>query len=125
MRVNLVQFSDNRIASLKDATNSDPELAALRDVIIKGWPERRRMVAKPLQPYWSFRDELSIEAGLLLMSGAVLIPTTQQKEILDKIHEAHQGITTCHVDYKEPSGLFQRREHQVKAMKQRTGMIWL
>jgi hypothetical protein len=100
VQINFVQFSDNKIETLKEATSSDPELAALRDIVVDGWPEKRHMVPKPIQPYWAFRDELSIENGLVLKGGRIVIPTTQQNNILEKIHEAHQGITKCQLRAK-------------------------
>jgi hypothetical protein len=100
VQINFVQFSSTRVDILKEATSSDPELAALRDIIVDGWPERRQSVPKPLQPYWPFRDELSIEDGLVLKGDRIVIPQAQQKKILETIHEGHQGTTKCQLRAK-------------------------
>ncbi|XP_063592470.1 uncharacterized protein K02A2.6-like [Penaeus indicus] len=54
-----------------------------------------------LQPYWSFRDELSIEDGLVIKGSRVIIPMSMQKLVLDRIHEGHQGIAKCQLRAKD------------------------
>ena len=46
----------------------------------------------PLKPYWPFRDELIVEDGKAMKSHRIIIPTVLQKDILTKLHAAHQGI---------------------------------
>ncbi|XP_071842713.1 uncharacterized protein [Apostichopus japonicus] len=64
--VNFVQFSDQNVNEIQRGTDSDLELNALRDVIIQGWPEKRKQIPRSLQKYWAFRDELSIENGVIM-----------------------------------------------------------
>lgn len=101
LQINLVQFSTDRLNQLRTETNNDPTFRQLRSKIIEGWPEHRKDVPPILRPYWSFRDELSVENGLLLKGERVLIPTTMHKYILDKIHEGHQGIEKCRLRARE------------------------
>ena len=94
--INLVHFSQERVQELRDKTARDPILAPLRDLIISGWPDTFKQVTKPLRPYWSFRDELSIEDGIILKgSEQVLIPAAMQEYILDALHAGHQGRDKC------------------------------
>jgi transposase InsO family protein len=39
----------------------------------------------------AYRDEITIENGILMKGKRILIPTTLQVEILGKLHAAHQG----------------------------------
>ncbi len=41
------------------------------------------------------RDELSIENDLVLKGDCILIPQSQQADILEKIHAGHQGAEKC------------------------------
>ena len=50
------------------------------------------MILAPIKPYWSFRDELSIEDSLVLKGGQVIMPTSLREVVLQNIHQAHQGI---------------------------------
>ena len=90
-----MQFSSDCIGRIKNLTSSDPVLVELRNVIITGWPERQRELPKTLHSYWSCRDELSIEGGLIVKGERIVIPEPLQPEILAKMHEGHQGEEKC------------------------------
>jgi transposase InsO family protein len=95
VRVDFVQFSTNKLDELRRETKADPELRALETVITKGWPSRHKELHSSLRPYWAYRDELSVENGLLLKGSRILIPTCLQRAYLDKIHSGHQGREMC------------------------------
>ena len=92
IKVSFVQFSTQKLQSIREATQADDELCALRAVIVDGWPDRQRHLAAPLRPYWSCRDELAVEDGLIMKGDRLVIPLSLQAEVLSKQHEAHQGI---------------------------------
>nr|XP_054752483.1 uncharacterized protein LOC129258054 [Lytechinus pictus] len=81
-----------RLSQLKEETAKDAEFAALREVVVRGWPERRRDLPRHLQSYWAFRDELAVEDGLILKGERILIPKSMREYILSKLHESHQDI---------------------------------
>lgn len=85
------QFSKTMMVKIRENTSSDQELAALKQVIYEGWPSTIKEVSKTLKPYWSFRDELGIDDGILTKGQRIIIPSTIQDEILEKLHAAHQG----------------------------------
>ena len=90
--ISFVQFAPDRLSQLKQETSNDTELAALRETIVQGWPQQRRDVAKALQPYWGFRDELAVEDGLVLKGERLVIPQSMHAYIMSKLHEGHQGM---------------------------------
>ena len=92
VRVDFVQFSTEKLTQIHQATKADPILCELRETILQGWPNTFRETSKNLQPYWSYRDELAIENGILMKSGRIIIPKMMQPEILQKIHYGHQGM---------------------------------
>ena len=78
----------------------NPILCELRVRILQGWPESgrpesSRELHKDLQPYWLYRDELSVENGILFKGDRILIPKSMQTETLEKIHYGHQGSDEC------------------------------
>ena len=93
--VNMVQFSNNKIQQLRSEPKSDPVLSSLQDIIVNGWPNRRDEIPKQLRPYWSYRDELSVEDGFILKGERVLIPKSMQADVLQRVHAGHQGIEKC------------------------------
>ena len=57
----------------------------------KGWPSTIRELPSLVRPYWTFREELSIEDSLILKSHRIVIPQAFQGDILSKLHGSHQG----------------------------------
>lgn len=99
-RVDFVMFSERKLQEIRNATSQDSELCTLRDVILEGWPEERRELDKCLMSYWPFRDEMSIEDGIILKGSRIVIPKSLTKEYLSKLHEGHQGIIKCQLRAK-------------------------
>ncbi|XP_064630897.1 uncharacterized protein K02A2.6-like [Lineus longissimus] len=77
---------------LRDLTSSDPVLQQLSEYIWRGWPAKQHDLPAPLRQFWSYRDELAIEDGILFKGKQVVIPETLRKNILEQLHDAHQGI---------------------------------
>ena len=73
-------------------TELDEELQLVMKTISNGWPTQRSQTTSTLHPYWSFRDELCIENGILFKNAKIIIPKTLQRKYLEKIHNGHQGI---------------------------------
>ena len=90
IKVDLVQFSTEKLTQIRQAINANPILCELKVRILKSGPESRKELNKDLQPYWSYRDELSIENRVLLKGDRILIPNSMQPEILEKLLYGHQ-----------------------------------
>lgn len=58
------------------------------------WPGRSSLKG-PYKPYLTVASELSVAKGLLLRGSQLVIPPNLRKDILNKIHTGHQGITKC------------------------------
>ena len=78
--------------ALKEETANDPELSALHKLISEGWPPKRSSVPDNLKDYWNYRDELTVENGILLKSHKFIVPKNLQSVYIDKIHAGHLGI---------------------------------
>ena len=76
-------------------TNKDKELQSLKHYISTGWPAKRNQIPVFLHAYWNFRDELTVESGILMKNSKVLIPETLKQKYLKQIHQGHQGIEAC------------------------------
>ena len=59
-----VQFTHDKLQQLKLESESDPEVTAIRNIIIDGWPDSAKQLPKNLREFWSCKDELSVEDGL-------------------------------------------------------------
>ena len=98
LAVNSLQYSsikEKQRDEVLQETNKDPELQALKHAISTGWPVKRSQIPASLHPYWNFRDELTIESGILMKNSKVLTLETLKQKFLMQIHQGHQGIKAC------------------------------
>ena len=72
---------------LRVSTQADDELALLKHTIMQGWPSSIKQVPPVLQPYWTFREELTVEDGLILKGTRIVIPNKKHEAILKLIHD--------------------------------------
>ena len=86
--------SDIKLLQIKEAQDEDTICKEIKDYCLEGWPNKFNL-HDALKPYWSDRGELSVVQGVLLKSSRIVIPSSLRLEVLDKLHEAHQGITKC------------------------------
>ena len=98
--------------AFQQAFINDPEMQALADLIITGWPEDIKEVPHPLHPCWQHRETLTIEDGLVLHSTALVIPTAERERTLHQLHQFHQGITKSQLFNVEVSSGLASRGHQ-------------
>ena len=80
---------------------ADDELALLKHTIMQGWPKSIKEVPPVLQPFWTFREELTVEDGLILKGTRIVIPNKQWETILKLIHKGHLGLIKCKLHAKE------------------------
>ena len=50
---------------LHEETSKDITLTALYKVIVHSWPEDRSVISESLHPYWTYRDKLSVQNGII------------------------------------------------------------
>ena len=74
---------------LERATRKDPILSKVLHYTKRGWPER---VEEELKPYWSRRQELTIEQNCLLWGIRVVLPVSLQEKVMQEIHQNHPGM---------------------------------
>ena len=98
LAVNFLQYSsieERERDEMLQETNKDKELQSLKHYISTGWPAKRSQIPVFLHPYWNYRDELTIEMGILMKNSKVLIPETLRQKYLIQIHQGHQEIEAC------------------------------
>jgi hypothetical protein len=84
--------SQSKIQEWRDSTDEDDTLRLLKQVITDGWPEDKRGLHPSLLEYWSYREELSLEDGLIYKLDRLVIPLKQREESLQTLHQGHFGV---------------------------------
>ena len=89
-----VPASDKRLEEIRERQREDEVCRQMVIYCKDGWPERASC-PEALKAYWSERNEITLVKGILMKGCRIIIPSVMRLEILDRLHEGHQGITKC------------------------------
>ena len=78
-----MSISKTRLQELRPATQSDPIHHSLTKTVHEGWPQSRKDCPEQLLDFWSFRQEISEENGLLSKNQRLIVPHSERLETLD------------------------------------------
>ena len=87
--------SDAKLDELRMATQLDVNLKTAIEQTMMGWPVYKQEVWLGAHEFFGVKGELSVCDGLLLRGDRIVIPYSMRREILDRIHDGHLGITKC------------------------------
>ena len=65
--------SPSKLESIRQETECDPQMLVLKELIIQGWPKDIKQCPLPVEPFWNFRDELSIIDEIVVKGGCIVI----------------------------------------------------
>ena len=84
-----------KLDQLRKSTVQDNQLTRLSCYINTGFSCEKKNLPADLQEYWNFRDTLSIKNGLITCGSRIIVPHEMRVEMLQYIHEGHQGKERC------------------------------
>jgi hypothetical protein len=67
------------------------ELHQLHHFIMQGWPESKKDVPPTVSDYWTFREELYEQDGILFKAGRLIVPPSMRNYTLQQLHKGHSG----------------------------------
>ena len=70
-------IKEERIAELKAASLVDHSMQRLQNVILKGLPEEKHLLDPEVRPYFNFRNEMTVQDGLIFRGNRVVVPVNQ------------------------------------------------
>ena len=76
---------------IRAETSKDPILYILNSVTVTGWPDERKSVPEEIRGFWTYREEITADNGVLFKLDQVIVPSSLRAEMLRKMHKAHQG----------------------------------
>ena len=93
--VELTGFNSISVEKLRQHMASDPDPRLLIDHINNGSPDTLAKCPECIQPYFSFRDELSTCNGLVLKgNNRVVVPSSLRWQAINLLHnKAHLGFS--------------------------------
>ena len=84
--------SKTRLQELRLATQSDPTLHSLTKTVHEGWLQSKKDCPEQLLDFWSFRQEISEEDGLLYKNQRLIVPHSEKLETLKVLHLEHYAV---------------------------------
>ena len=84
-----------KLDRIRKSTSQDNQLTRLSRYINTGFPCEKKNLPRDLEDYWNCRDMLSIENGLVTCGSRIIVPHEMRAEMLQYIHEGHQGKERC------------------------------
>ena len=91
----MLPASKHRLQEFRIAQDKDSTCLQAKQWCTHGWPTKSPTANPEMIPFWQVRSSFTVCDNLLLHNQCVVIPTSLRKEILQKIHEGHQGIERC------------------------------
>ena len=88
-----VMIASRRSHQTQEATDQEKNL--ITKFITQGWPDSAKGLPKDIHHYWWSKEGSSIDNSLVFRSVRLIIPEVLIPEILDRLHDGHQGITKC------------------------------
>lgn len=85
--------SDAYLTELREQLCADSVCYVMK-YCVEGWPDRNQLQG-PVKHYWHKRTALSVHDGLLLRGTRLVMPANMRNDVLEKIHEGHQGVVKC------------------------------
>lgn len=88
-------ITEEKLQIFRTATAADEDLQRVVRMIQSGWPNEIRQVPENMKKYWTYKEELTCEDGLLFKNTRIVVPQCLRAEMLQRIHESHLGVVKC------------------------------
>ena len=67
----------------------------MKQLIKSGWPDCKDELPNNVHCYFSLREELVIQNGLIFKGEKEVIPDRVRRDIIERVHESHIRIQGC------------------------------
>ena len=64
-QVEYMRLSGNTYLQIKTSTSTDLGLQTLMSTVMSGWPDSRDQVPVNIREYWTYRDEITAQYGVI------------------------------------------------------------
>ena len=93
--IDSIPASDARLEEIREKQCSDKICSQVMNFCkLDHWPESAKKDVN-LRQYWFARQDLTVQQGLLLFQSRLVIPAELQEEMLQRLHQSHQGVVKC------------------------------
>ena len=93
--VTFLSISERREQSCNRQIRMKCYVQLLKGIVLKGWPNEKTGLPAVLAPYYSFRDELTVQDGLIFRGERLVIPKDVRSKMKKELHSSHICINGC------------------------------
>ena len=90
-----VNMSDGTSQQVKACTSSDATLQCLMNTVMTGWPDTRDHVPVSIREYWTYREDITVQDGVMFKGMRVIIPQAMRAQMVARAHSSHLGVDAC------------------------------
>ena len=87
-----MDICESNLDKIRIHSKNDPTLSLVMQYVLDGWPGNANECAEPAQPFFTYREELTIVDGLLVKGSRIVIPTDIRHACLETLHTPHLGL---------------------------------
>lgn len=87
--------SPTKLERIRQETSGDYELQVVKGLVAQGWPTHMGRVPVQAKAYHQWGNDLTVSKGLMLYGDRIVIPHCMRRDILNRLHDGHQGVTKC------------------------------
>ena len=92
-----IYINTSMIDLINTATENDITLQEVIQHARTGWPINNKAFLDEVKPFFTYRDEITVDDKIILKGNQIRIPKELWANILEKLHESHLGI----INYKQ------------------------
>lgn len=74
-------------AKFAAATDADPTLLVVKQLLLRGWPDHKSQCPVAAKPFWAVRHNLAEAEGLLLNGSRLVVPVSLRQEVMAGVHD--------------------------------------
>ena len=84
-----IPATKDRLDEIRRKQREDKVCCEVARYCKNGWPQQ---VSQQIKPYFTLKNDISLQQGLLMYRDRIIIPDELREEILNRLHGGHQGI---------------------------------
>ena len=74
--MHILSISETKMEEFKQSTGADSTLTDLIKTVQEGWPENKAHILSGARPFWSFRDVITYNHGILFKGSRVIVSSS-------------------------------------------------
>lgn len=91
--VNVLKILQERHHEIMGHTSKDVVLQLFKEIILTGWPVDKKSLPAVVNPYYSYRNELSVYNGLVFRGEPLVIPHASDHETAAQLPLRNQWMS--------------------------------